>query len=188
MGSLLSTNHHWRSSAKHFKGKIQSGETALPTETETLVLLTTEIAAAYVSNNSVAASNVAVVIHNVFSTLKSLGQPTEALEEEKPKGAVSIRSSIKVDHILSMIDGKPYKTLKRHLAANGYTPESYCENFGLPKDYPMVAASYAEKRRELAYKIGLGSLGPKADVVAAKLTETPRSKRLSIKTGTSTSK
>jgi len=55
-----------------------------------------------------------------------------------------------------MIDGKGYKMLKRHLSLNGYTPASYRETFGLPRDYPMVAANYAETRRAHAVRIGLG--------------------------------
>jgi predicted transcriptional regulator len=55
-----------------------------------------------------------------------------------------------------MVDGKPYKMLRRHIAQHGYTPESYREAFSLARDYPMVASNYAEQRRALAHKIGLG--------------------------------
>ena len=122
---------------------------------ELLVTLTADIVAAHVSNNSVAVGDVANLIANVHAALSGLNKPAEPVEE-KPKGAVSIRASIKPDHLVSMIDGKPYKMLRRHLAQNGYTPESYRETFGLPKDYPLVAASYAEQRSALAKKIGLG--------------------------------
>lgn len=122
---------------------------------ELLVTLTADIVAAHVSNNSVAVGDVANLIANVHAALTSLNKPAEPVDE-KPKGAVSIRASIKPDHLISMIDGKPYKMLRRHLAQNSYTPETYRETFGLPKDYPMVAASYAEQRRDLAKKIGLG--------------------------------
>ncbi|WP_068084050.1 MucR family transcriptional regulator [Novosphingobium rosa] len=70
--------------------------------------------------------------------------------------AVSVRTSVKPDHIVSLIDGKKYKMLKRHLALNGLTPAQYRDRFGLKSDYPMVAPAYAERRRELAKKIGLG--------------------------------
>jgi predicted transcriptional regulator len=71
--------------------------------------------------------------------------------------AVSVRKSLaSKDHIISMIDGKPYKTLRRHLAGHGLTPEQYRERFGLKTDYPMVAQSYSEARRAMAKKIGLG--------------------------------
>ena len=71
--------------------------------------------------------------------------------------AVTVRKSLASrDHIISLIDGKPYKTLKRHLANNGMTPSQYRERYGLKSDYPMVAPAYAERRRDLAKAIGLG--------------------------------
>jgi predicted transcriptional regulator len=70
---------------------------------------------------------------------------------------VSVRKSLaSPDHIISMIDGKPYKTLRRHLAGHGLTPEQYRERYKLKADYPMVAAAYSESRRAMAKKIGLG--------------------------------
>lgn len=125
------------------------------TNDELLITLTADIVAAHVSKNSVAVGDVAGLIANVHAALNDLNKPAEVVEE-KPKGAVSIRASIKSDHLISMIDGKPYKMLRRHLTQNGYTPESYKEAFGLPKDYPMVAKAYTEQRSELAKKIGLG--------------------------------
>lgn len=123
---------------------------------ELLVTLTADIVAAHVSHNSVGVSDVATLITNVHGALTGLVEPTKAAVEEKPKGAVSIRASVKPDHLISMIDGKPYRMLKRHIQLNGYTPETYRETFGLPKDYPLVAANYAAQRKELALKIGLG--------------------------------
>lgn len=128
---------------------------AQPAANDLLVTLTADIVSAHVSNNSVAVGDVSNLIANVHSALAALNTPTVPVEE-KPKGAVSIRASVKADHLISMIDGKPYKMLKRHLSQNGYSPESYREAFDLPKDYPMVAATYAETRRALAHKIGLG--------------------------------
>ncbi len=128
---------------------------------EQLITLTADIVAAHVSNNSVAVGDLPTLIANVHGALTGLGQP-ETLVEEKPKAAVSIRASVKPDHIISMIDGKPYKMLKRHLSQNGYTPQSYRETFDLPRDYPMTAPNYAAQRKELALKIGLGrKAGPK---------------------------
>lgn len=123
---------------------------------ELLVTLTADIVAAHVSNNSVGVNDVSTLIANVHAALTGLTKPTGDPIEEKPKGAVSIRASVKPDHLISMIDGKPYRMLKRHIQLNGYTPESYRETFGLPKDYPLVAANYAAQRKELALKIGLG--------------------------------
>lgn len=71
--------------------------------------------------------------------------------------AVSVRKSLaSPDHILSMIDGRPYKTLRRHLSTHGLTPAEYRERYGLKDDYPMVAASYSAARRDMAKRIGLG--------------------------------
>src|SRR5690606_13919951 len=88
--------------------------------------------------------------------LSGLGQ--EAPEaEQKPEPAVSIRSSVKPDYIVCLEDGKKLKMLKRHLMTHyNLTPDQYRQRWSLPADYPMVAPNYAEKRRELAKKIGLG--------------------------------
>ena len=124
-------------------------------QTELLITLTSDIVAAHVANNSVAVSDVANLITSVHSALAGLNAPAEPVME-KPKGAVSIRASVKPDHLISMIDGRPYKMLKRHLSLNGYTPASYKKAFDLPADYPMTAASYSAQRKALAVKIGLG--------------------------------
>jgi predicted transcriptional regulator len=74
--------------------------------------------------------------------------------------AVSVRKSLaSPDHIVSMIDGKPYKTLRRHLSTHGLTPEDYRARYNLKADYPMVAPAYSEHRRAMAKKIGLGAKG-----------------------------
>ena len=128
----------------------------MSSESQELIALTAEIVAAHVSNNSVPTAEVATLIQSVYGALQSIGGPAPEPQPEKPKGAVSVRSSIKPEFLISMIDGKPYKMLRRHISQHGYTPETYRETFGLPRDYPMVASNYAEQRRELAHKIGLG--------------------------------
>ncbi|MDO6414396.1 MucR family transcriptional regulator [Sphingomonas sp. BIUV-7] len=135
-------------------------------ENNELITLTADIVSAHVSNNSVPSAEIGNLIAAVYSALGALGTPEAPAAPEKPKGAVSARSSIKPSHLISMIDGKPYKMLRRHVSQHGYTPESYREAFGLPRDYPMVAADYAETRRALAHKIGLGRK-PKAVEVPA---------------------
>ena len=123
---------------------------------ETLITLTSDIVAAHVSNNSVAVSDLPTLISNVYTALAGLEKPVVA-EEPAPEPAVSIRSSIKNDHIVCLEDGKKLKMLKRHLATRyNMTPDQYRARWNLPADYPMVAPAYAEKRRELAKKIGLG--------------------------------
>lgn len=123
---------------------------------ETLITLTSDIVAAHVSNNGVAVDEVPTLIQNVYTALAGLGSSSQA-EEKRPEPAVSIRSSVKRDHIVCLEDGKKLKMLKRHLmTAYGMTPDDYRKRWDLPSDYPMVAPEYAEKRRELAKKIGLG--------------------------------
>lgn len=148
-------------------------------EPEMLVALTADIVCAHVSHNHVSASDVGVLIEKVHAALEGLAIPAPP-EAEPRKGAVSIRGSIKPNHLISMIDGKPYKMLKRHLTLHGYTPESYREAFGLPKDYPLVAASYAALRSDLAKKIGLGQGGRPASAPVtevAKAVRKPKAKK-----------
>ena len=124
---------------------------------ETLVTLTADIVAAHVSNNSVAVSDLPVLIQNVHGALASLGGPAPE-PEVKQEPAVSIRSSIKPDFIVCLEDGKKLKMLKRHLMTHyQMTPEQYRAKWNLAPDYPMVAPNYAEQRRTLAKKIGLGT-------------------------------
>ena len=123
---------------------------------ETLITLTSDIVAAHVSNNSVDVDAVPELITNVYGALSGLGEAAP-VEEERPEPAVSIRASIKPDYIVCLEDGKKLKMLKRYLRTNfDMTPEEYRARWGLPSDYPMVAPNYAEKRRDLAKKIGLG--------------------------------
>ncbi|ALH82236.1 MucR family transcriptional regulator [Sphingopyxis macrogoltabida] len=129
-------------------------------ETQDMLLtLTADIVAAHVSNNSVSMTELPDLIGRVHGALAGLGGDTEApVEELKP--AVSIRSSVKTDHIVCLEDGKKLKMLRRHLMTHyGMTPEDYRAKWNLPKDYPMVAPAYAERRRALAKEFGLGTKG-----------------------------
>jgi predicted transcriptional regulator len=124
---------------------------------ETLITLTADIVSAHVSNNSVAVSDLPLLINNVHAALAGLGA---RVEEPAPKlePKVSIRSSIKPDYIVCLEDGKKLKMLKRHLMTHySMTPDQYRQKWGLNSDYPMVAPNYAEQRRTLAKKIGLGT-------------------------------
>jgi predicted transcriptional regulator len=125
--------------------------------TETLITLTADIVSAHVSNNDVAVGDVPGLIQNVHGALSQLGAPQPA-PEVKQEPAVSVRSSIKPDYIVCLEDGKKLKMLKRHLMTHyQLTPEQYRTKWNLPTDYPMVAPNYAEQRRSLAKKIGLGT-------------------------------
>ena len=123
---------------------------------ETLVSLTADIVAAHVSNNSVALSDLPVLIQHVHGALSGLGKLIPA-NDVRAEPAVSVRASIKPDFLICLEDGKKLKMLKRHLMTHyGLTPDQYRQKWSLPADYPMVAPNYAEQRRSLAKKIGLG--------------------------------
>lgn len=123
---------------------------------EDLLSLTADIVSSHVSNNTVAVSDMAVLIQHVYSALAKLESP-EPEVEPRPDPAVSIRKSIQPDFIVCLEDGKKLKMLKRHLKTRyDMTPEDYRERWNLPADYPMVAPNYAEQRRKLAKEIGLG--------------------------------
>jgi predicted transcriptional regulator len=134
-----------------------------------LVKLVADIVSAYVSNNPVPATEMPALLASVHAAFSGLGQsakPTETTAEKLTPA--QIRKSIKPDALISFIDGKPYKTLKRHLSKHGMTLEEYRERYGLPRDYPFTAPSYSEQRSALAKKLGLG-LGNRSRKAAPKL-------------------
>ena len=133
-------------------------------DTTTLVDLTASIVGAYVAKNSVPVADLPGLIASTHAALAGLGAP--ALVEEKPVPPVPIRKTITPDHLISLEDGKPYKSLKRHLTTRGLTPDEYRRKWGLPHDYPMVAANYAAQRSELAKSSGLGQVRRKLRAVA----------------------
>ena len=126
------------------------------------------IVAAYVSNNSVPVAELPKLIQSVHGAISELASGTtrsavaSAAEIDKPSAA-QIRRSVRDDGITSFIDGRAYKTLKRHLTSHGLDPQSYRDRYGLPADYPMTAPSYAQQRSALAKAIGLGVPGGRAD-------------------------
>ena len=126
-----------------------------PTSTN-YIELAADIVSAFVTNNSVTTSDLPALISNVHSALRNLGSPAAKQEEAKPTPAVPIKKSVTPDFLISLEDGKRYKSLRRHLTSRGLTPEQYREKWGLPRDYPMVAPNYAAKRSELARSMGLG--------------------------------
>lgn len=123
-----------------------------------LTALTVQLLSAYVSRNPVPSEGLADLIKSTRAALVAPPAPAAQKEEAlKVTPAVSVRKSLaSPEHIISLIDGKPYKTLKRHLAAHGLTPDDYRERYGLPKSYPLVAESYSQARRAVAHKLGLG--------------------------------
>ena len=126
-----------------------------------LAQLTAEIVSAYVSNNKIAPSELGGLITTVAGQLSKVGAEPEQPAEEKPEPAVSVRRSIRPDHLVCLVCGKPQKMLKRHLAVrHELTPAEYRERFGLKPDYPMAAPNYAQQRREVALASGLGRPKP----------------------------
>jgi predicted transcriptional regulator len=119
--------------------------------------LTVGIVAAYVSNNHVQANELPALIAGVYASLCNLNQPAAPaeVEVEKPTPA-QIRRSITHEALVSFIDGKAYKTLKRHLTKHGLDLRAYKERYGLPADYPSTAPAYSEARSALARNLGLG--------------------------------
>lgn len=123
-----------------------------------ITALTVQLLSAFVSNNSVPSESLADLIRSTRAALTDeMRAPANELPAPTFTPAVSVRKSLSSpDHILSLIDGNPYKTLKRHLARHGLTPQQYRERYSLPASYPMVAQSYSAERRAVAEKLGLG--------------------------------
>ena len=121
-----------------------------------LLALTADIVAAHVAHNRVTVGELTDLINKVHGALAGLGETTEPVAADQ-KPAVSVRASIKPDHLVCLEDGKKLTMLKRYLRTNyDMTPQEYRAKWKLPADYPMVAPDYAEKRRTLAKAIGLG--------------------------------
>lgn len=132
-------------------------------EENNLVEMTIEIVASYVAHNNILPEDVPDFIAKTHAAITGIAREPEASAEPAPPAeaeytpAVTVRKSLaSPDHILSMIDGKPYKTLKRHLGTHGLTPAEYRARYGLKADYPMVAPGYSEQRRDVAKRLGLG--------------------------------
>jgi predicted transcriptional regulator len=135
-------------------------------ESNPVTALTARIVGAFASANAVAHTEVPKLIHAVHAALEHAVKPVaEALAKPEKPTASQIRKSITPDALISFIDGKPYKTLKRHLTRHGLTVETYKEKFGLPKHYPTTAPNYSAARSAMARAVGLGR---KAAVVAPK--------------------
>jgi predicted transcriptional regulator len=146
------------------ENEVSDEQTLQPVE------LATELTIAWLSNqnNRVQSDDVPQFLRTMHATVTELAGGTsstaaaseKAAPAEEFAGAVTARKSLaSKDHIISMIDGKPYKTLKRHLSGHGLTPAEYRRRYKLKPDYPMVAENYSSARRDMAKKIGLGQKG-----------------------------
>ncbi len=137
--------------------------------------LTGDIVSAYIANNPVQPRDLAGLIVSVHQVLSNLGQASEHTDDpvEQPTPA-QIRKSITPDGLTSFIDGKIYKTLRRHLTTHGLDAHIYRQRYGLPADYPMVSANYSATRSALAMSLGLGQIRKKTVAERAVAGETPR--------------
>lgn len=140
--------------------------------------LATELTIAWLSNPNTRAEakDVPSFLEQMHDAVSKLSAAPPVEEEEVQREdyipAVTVRKSLaSKDHIISLIDGKPYKTLRRHLSGHGLTPEEYRERYNLRADYPMVSENYSETRRAMAKKIGLGR---KPGVKTGKRTPKPK--------------
>jgi predicted transcriptional regulator len=126
--------------------------------------LVAEVAAAYFANSHVAIGEISTVIEHIARSLGGVGESaanTTAAEDvaapERRLTSAQVRKSVTPEALISFEDGRSYKTLRRHLATKGLTPEQYREKWGLPKDYPMVSANYSAARSQMAKALGLGA-------------------------------
>lgn len=124
---------------------------------ESDIELTTDIVSAYVANNSVPAGDLSALISEVHQALSNLRDGMAAEETEPQEPAVSIRQSVKKDHLICLECGKKFVSLKRHLdARHDLTPKEYRDKWNLSYDYPITAPNYSVQRSDLAKKLGLG--------------------------------
>lgn len=141
------------------------------TQQQDLTELTVELLSAFVANNSVRSDDLPGLIASTHAALSGLAAPTAtdaAAASETHQPAVTSRKSLaNRDFIISLIDGKPYKSLKRHLTGHGLTPEEYRARYNLAATYPMVAPGYSDARREVAKRLGLGRKPRNPDAPAA---------------------
>lgn len=142
---------------------------------------TVDLAKAFVANNSVPASELPTLLTSIQTTLCGMssgggGMSTTGMgsgggEQTTRATSSQIRKSITPDHLISFEDGKPYKSLKRHLGTRGLTHAQYREKWGLPSTYPTTAPNYSKARSELAKKMGLGNQRRKGQTTASTTTE-----------------
>ncbi len=144
---------------------------------EKLIDFTVNIVCSYLDNNQISSCDIPELISKVYSVFAYLDSPaTIRVVAQEP--AVSIRNSVKPDYIVCLEDGKKLKLLKRHLRkAYDMSPNDYRAKWKLPSDYPMVAPNYADQRRRLAKKIGLGRKQAVASFVITEQTAVEPKKR-----------
>ncbi len=124
-----------------------------------LIDLTTEIVSAYLGHNTVAREDLPDLIHQVYGALAAITDD-ESSGDDRLQPAVPIAESVTDEYIVCLEDGQKFQSLKRHLRSHyNMSPDEYRAKWDLPKDYPMVAPNYAQRRSALAKQMGLGQKG-----------------------------
>jgi predicted transcriptional regulator len=142
--------------------EVARGNAMNDKSTSNYIELTADIVSAYVSNNTVAASDISTLISQVHSALMRVSNGQGEVTSEALRPAIAVKKSITPEYLICLEDGKKFKSLKRHLRTQyDMTPEHYREKWGLAPDYPMVAPKYAEARSQLAKQMGLGQQRPR---------------------------
>jgi predicted transcriptional regulator len=170
-----------RASLGHRKQLLVDEEQVVPEEqNHSLRDLVAEVAAAYFANSHVSVAEIGTAIDQIAKSLSLVGEtaaPTTPPEEEAAQSrkltSAQIRRSITPAALISFEDGKTYKTLRRHLAVKGLTPDQYREKWGLPNDYPIVSANYSAERSRMAKELGLGARGRAAPPARTRTRRTP---------------
>ncbi|MGY2051806.1 MucR family transcriptional regulator [Methylobacterium sp. JK268] len=135
---------------------------AIVRSNDRVLTLTAEVVSAFVRGNAIRAADVPDLIKLVEGTLRAMAAGQPAVPVTAPTPAVAIKGTVTRDYIISLEDGRPYRSLRRHLGTRGLTPEQYRRKWGLPPDYPMVAPGYSARRSEIALRIELGRAGQEA--------------------------
>lgn len=144
-------------------------------ETSDLTGITAHIVSAFVSQNRLDPSQVAALILSVHQALTGVGgEPAPEAAADEFKSKAEIKKSITGEHLISFIDAKPYRTLKRHVGLHGMTMEEYRERFGLPADYPSTSPAYSAARSAMAKAMGLGAGGRAKGPAKAKAGRKPK--------------
>ncbi|MGV8856889.1 MAG: MucR family transcriptional regulator [Devosia sp.] len=147
------------------------------TETLKYVLLeeVAEVIAAYVANNSIPTADLPALIASTYGALRALSETPIEQPVADLKPAVPIRKSVTPDFIICLDDGMKFKSMKRHVAGLGMTPDEYRAKWDLPSDYPMSAPNYSALRSSMAKSNGLGRKPGVRLVVPAQRTKKPKS-------------
>jgi predicted transcriptional regulator len=136
---------------------MNSAEAATLSKNNDLIQMTADVVTAFVANNSVVRQDIPALIENVHKAFAAIQNGPKDIKIAEPlQPRLPIKKTITPDYLISLEDGRQYRTLKRHLRGVGLTPEQYRKKWGLPADYPMVAPSYSDRRSQLAKNMGLG--------------------------------